>query len=337
MLENLGPIMCKTVPDRGITSISFAWLKKLLDKPKIVNYRINQTFKEISKLPVILPRPLLLEQDHEINESSNFPKIQNIVDIFEAKFPRENKHIINRNLASLKIDKMKVSVWARLWNQYFDAAYCPKINTIKLGQNPKDLSHEMLHLASTYYDGKNLHSGFAFQRKEKGKLNEIGRGITEGYTSLLDLRYFQGDDKKEDGYSIERNTAVILDMIIGRRKMQEMYFNADGYSLVEELKEYDTEENVFKFLRSLDFLNYVLRDRKKVDNGNVNEAILFVSAKLQKWSFAGLNYLMKTNKIKEEAYRSLKTHAKNIIGDILNQQNKFNVTMYDPEENARKR
>lgn len=50
--------------------------------------------------------------------------------------------------------------------------------------------------------------------------------------------------------------------------MQSLYFNANLKGLIDALKQYSTEENVYNFITTLDFLNKHLTDKKLTPNSN---------------------------------------------------------------------
>lgn len=54
------------------------------------------------------------------------------------------------------------------------------------------IMHELFHASSTVKTNKEIKSGFLSIVKDKGKLLYRCLGLNEGYTALLDDRYFSG-------------------------------------------------------------------------------------------------------------------------------------------------
>lgn len=110
------------------------------------------------------------------------------------------------------------------------------------------LNHELLHMASTYKKGIVIFSGF---EQNIGKKFHAGSGLNEGYTELLNRRYFSSA-KVKGSYPEQQFIALGIEQIIGREKMETLYFNADLEGLVEELSKYVSVSDVHKLLRTID-------------------------------------------------------------------------------------
>ncbi len=156
-----------------------------------------------------------------------------------------NKSFFYHNVSNLKINTCDTF---RKFNIFIAEYDCVK-NIIYITSN-HSLAHELTHASSSYYDGDD-YSGLS--------QNGLGIGINEGYTELLTERYyFHGDS-----YPVERKIANNLEKITEKDKMEECYYTANLYDFVEELKQYDSEENVLNFLNCVDIIsdlvdNYVL-------------------------------------------------------------------------------
>ena len=98
-------------------------------------------------------------------------------------------------------------------------------------------------------DGK-LFTGF---RQEPNIGRGIGVGLNEGYTQFLTKRYF-GNDVLES-YEFEQAMSELLELIVGKEKMESLYFNADLFGLIQELKQYYNEEGIMQFISNMDFLS----------------------------------------------------------------------------------
>ena len=62
-------------------------------------------------------------------------------------------------------------------------------------------------------------------------------------------------------YTYEKRIAETLEIIVGKEKMQSLYFNANLNGLVEYLKKYAPEYDIYKFISTLDFLNEHMGDK----------------------------------------------------------------------------
>ena len=137
------------------------------------------------------------------------------------------------------------------------AQYCMNNNVIEIIDYLRFndfIDHELLHLSSSIKDEDgNLYSGFIQTRGEYG----IGYGLDEGYTSLLDDRYFLHRSKTKEIenlriYQIVKIIAKRIEEFIGKEEMEDLYFTADLLSLVNTLSKYTSISSTTKFLHNLD-------------------------------------------------------------------------------------
>ena len=90
----------------------------------------------------------------------------------------------------------------------------------------------------------------------------IGKGINEGYTEYLTEEYF---DKDRVGYDFEVFIASYIEDIVGIDKMSKLYFKSNIKGLIDELKQYENEEQIIYFFKCLDFYN-TNSNNKKIRN-----------------------------------------------------------------------
>lgn len=110
--------------------------------------------------------------------------------------------------------------------------------------------HELMHMASFYLTDDGIYMiGF---RQFRPFLLDIGGGLNEGYTELLTERYFfdQGVDYT---YKCLVNFAKDIESIVGKDKMEELYFNSDLYNLKEDIIKDCSEEEFMQFLNDSDW------------------------------------------------------------------------------------
>ena len=121
------------------------------------------------------------------------------------------------------------------------------------------ISHELFHMASTYYDKKGniCYSGFTQTYKNK----TIGRGITEGYTQYLTDDYCKNDPNHLKGipYIVEGNIIERLEDVVRKEKLKELYFKSDLLGLIKELNKYADIKEIMNFIKKVDFVYYIRR------------------------------------------------------------------------------
>jgi len=162
--------------------------------------------------------------------------------------------LLGKNLSSLKIKVDPKFIYYFCFEKESRANYTVGNNTISLLKVDarKNIFHELFHTASSY-EGQN---GFLFAGFRQYRIldSSIGLGLNEGYTQLLTERYFYDLDITKS-YPLEVKAARNLESIIGREKMEKLYFKADLYGLKEECEQYYGVDSKFEqFLRDLDWV-----------------------------------------------------------------------------------
>lgn len=199
-----------------------------------------------------------LKQDKEI--------LKYIKIILENNKPEYNK-ILYKNLPTLKsfITKEDFKKAGLDYNEgnliKAYGTYSISTNTIKLYTScSKTEIHELLHMSSSMINKNISYSGFSqtvyFSNKLfKSKLinKHIGRGLNEGYTNMLALRYMYLLGYEKDSFPLEK-LAYIMEYIIGEEEMKKLYFSVDLKSLIDKLSIYDSSENIIKLLVRMDKL-----------------------------------------------------------------------------------
>lgn len=127
-------------------------------------------------------------------------------------------------------------------------------------ESKRSAYHETLHMASSCYDSETdiLFSGFSYTSKKE----EIGVGITEGYVELLCDR----DERNgrsipriyDDGtyiveYEYVKQLARQLEIIIGKEKLEKIFFTSGYNGLIDEFKKLGkSEKEILKFFKNCD-------------------------------------------------------------------------------------
>ena len=130
------------------------------------------------------------------------------------------------------------------------------IELITLNRYKTFIDHELLHMASTIKDENgNIYSGFIQLRGENG----IGYGIDEGYTALLDDRYFlnRTEEKKtlnKKTYCLVKYLAGMVEEFVGKEDMEDLYFEANLFELVDFLSSYTSLDEAGQFIHNIDII-----------------------------------------------------------------------------------
>lgn len=141
------------------------------------------------------------------------------------------------------------------------------------------VNETLLRMASTYRNGKVELCGFS---RIGGEAETVGYGLNDGYIKILNRRYFYPEEVSTlplDAEKAEQEIAAYgIERLIGREKMERLYFNADLTGLVQSLTEYMSEQTARDLIYKIDSLsttNGVERNtiamelRTKVANLNV--------------------------------------------------------------------
>lgn len=180
------------------------------------------------------------------------------IDKLEEAFAGRNLVYFHNNIKNLKF-KTKLSKVDKFFDKSMIGSYNPVKNTIQIdpSNTSRALSHELLHLASTTKDFSKVFTGFAQRRN----IACFGYGLNEGYTELLNNRYFL--DKKSTIYYAEQLYAQGIEKLVGRQQMEYYYFIGELSYLYQDLKKYYSDEEIQKLIVSLDIINdYSYNDKR---------------------------------------------------------------------------
>lgn len=114
------------------------------------------------------------------------------------------------------------------------------------------MSHELIHLFSSTYDDKNRREFIGFSQRDLDTRFEIGRGINEGYTTLIDERVFP-ENYDPHSYTYEMKIAELVELFFEDAKdMQHLFFNHNLPGLIKKLEEYAEREEIISLLYKID-------------------------------------------------------------------------------------
>ena len=181
-------------------------------------------------------------------------------------------------------------------------------------------SHELLHMSSSSKNAGKLCSGFHHYYAPFHLLtvSSIGMGINEGYTELLNERIF-GAENKGGIYEFYKEVARLVESVIGREKMTNMYFSNDLKGLVNQLSIYVPEKKSKNFILNLD---RALKDHRVIQNV-LNYLVILINNKIQQ----DLKNNLISNEDAIQKYNELKKSIENmasIINEMERKKGKLN-------------
>ena len=83
---------------------------------------------------------------------------------------------------------------------------------------------------------------------------DIGTGLNEGYTQVLNERYFYSKGTYIGCYSLFVRFASYLEVLVGQEKMESLYFKADLEGLIQELEKYASRDEVLRLIKDIDYI-----------------------------------------------------------------------------------
>lgn len=241
--------------------------------------------------------------DRKVENTYLFSKYYNsAVELFVKRLeevkPNFDFYYLKKNLETLTIksklffkDKNKEDLLA---------FYTWRNNSINLsvGNIFSCIYHELLHMASTdACDDYNLYCGFS----QISPLRHVGCSFNEGYTELLTERYFY-DQGINCSYSVEVRIAKMAEKIVGRDRMEELFFKADLYGLCEEFIKDTTKEKFIQFLDDVDYIHS--NDEKYTEE--------FKDIYQRTWEFLYFTYFKKQVRLYNNGEISEENYQKNI-------------------------
>lgn len=235
-------------------------------KPISTNFNLIKDFKiknaNTAALPVEVVRKFDDINEKEILKKQFGPLIMEFVEVVKENIPEIDLTILFNNLNTLNSSIKSFKLLNLILGSEIAGQYDPKNNTLELSKSNYSLTidHELFHASTTVVDNTAgiIYCGF---QQITSKNKTIGEGLNEGYTQYLTEKYFGKKRPLLKAYVYEKRIAEIVEKIIGEKKMKTLYFSANLNGLVECLKQYSSEEDVYRFINALDFLNKHMKDK----------------------------------------------------------------------------
>lgn len=220
------------------------------------------------KQTIEIEKPIIL---HNINKIETFPFINEyyrpiIYDFYNTLTKEVKKEYLSsfyQNITSLTIEEKRglINTLITLFTSGSYDYYNNKINIYPFQERYCDIiKHELLHMSTRKKDKDKCHIGFLQVQKEI----YIGNALNEGYTEIMCKR-LQKDYQTTPSYKYPFIIAQIIEKIVGKEKMKELYFTGNLYELTNILTKYNTKSNIKDFLIDTDYILSPLY-RKELSN-----------------------------------------------------------------------
>ena len=208
---------------------------------------------------------------YDINLLHSAKKYEHIIDGFKEVIDYKLSHCNNsafyNNIEELSvrtIDKNTPPI--NLPSTHYDSDYT-QITLNELEYQSKDITeeeyqrnienaftNELIHLATSYTRGVLTSTGF--QQTIPG-VQMVGMGLNEGYTELINRRYFQqklpeNASEPINVYEEQQIFAYGIEKLIGRKTMEKLFFDADLEGLVTEMSKYADINVVLDIIKKID-------------------------------------------------------------------------------------
>lgn len=236
-----------------ITKINLSLFKRKQNKTRnlklykmrtSLNARFEQDFFDILKY-------FNLKEYLEYIDNSQFPEeFKEIIKTFVKNVDQENLRLCIRNLNTIKLNKKSIiKDFKDYLNSFLSSLivagkYYPQENSIDIYFPSKQvLSHEFIHMCTN----NKTNCGFNLDTRFN---EEIGLGLNEGYTELLNQRIFK---YKHCAYSKNVGIVKLLETFFDNPKdLENAFFHNDLDKVILQFCKYGTKEEFFNLLENLD-------------------------------------------------------------------------------------
>ena len=247
------------------------------------------------EFPRVIQDSLFLTGNNEMFDVYH-KRLKNIYEIVSNNVNKDNVKLLYNGMPFVEIKKQytKGMIFNNLFINTlaeFDAIN-KKIYLYSGRLSGSSLNHELLHLLSSYYDKEKdiLYSGF----EQTSKSGNMGEAFNEGYTEYQNGEIFHVN-VNDTIYVYEIIIIKLLEQVIGKSRMKDLYFHGDLYNFINELAKYTNISNIKKMIYKSD---YILRYRRcYFKNHKVKEYLLEMNAFILEIYTNYLLYLYNNNYI----------------------------------------
>lgn len=324
LLDALSPVIITYVGNRAVS--------KAIDI-----YNLRKDYKPQNIKSISLP-PEVMTQTSEINNEELVRQqfgnsILNFANTVKERIPNADLTFLYNNLQSLNVACKSLKLYNFIFKKGTAGTYDVKKNEIVVREDDylETIDHEMFHMASSVFRKSDGMRFCGFSQSRLKTLKKIGDGINEGYTQLLSERYFGDKDGVAGAYPLEVHLVEKLEQIIGKDKMEYMFFRADLNGLIQTLKQYDSEENIMKFISGVDFLHNHFSDKKllPLENGMIQNSLTSVNQFLIKCYTEKLKTELNNGEIDSEVLKERLATYISMLGTSITNRNGKKVRKYD--------
>lgn len=171
--------------------------------------------------------------------------------------------------------------------------------------------HELLHVSSFIRCRNETHCGFCVRRNDSVP---IGNGINEGYTELLNERYFTPNYNRHS-YNIERKYMHIIEYIVGQSNLINMYSSANLEGFIRHLEQFIDRRSIITFIHNLDFITITKDNKNDLINKSIRSCYKqcndFIIRLIYNYSY----YLLSNKSISQREYDKLNEFLMNMLID----------------------
>lgn len=268
-----------------------------------------------------------LKQNYTILENFDdkfIEYINNFLNTLQAKNPNIDLNLFYKNLIDLSIKEKNNFNRFIVFKTAIKGLYKFENNQIQVLKDdyPFTIFHELLHCASTKKEQNCFSIGFY----KKYKKFSIGNALNEGYTTLLEERYFNNNFRKND-YNNIKYISKTIELLIGKDKMEKFYFTSDLNGLIKEFKKYSANKRqIMFFLDELDYINSNLGFKETISSCQtaIEHVVHFLINCYKKKDSSKLNeYINNFNR---------KIKVNNITYNFSNIHSKYEIEQYYIDE-----
>ena len=300
-----------------------------------IKYELKDTKLDVTKINMthdIESKNNLL--DLSVFENTIFEdKINIFCNSITNNISEDNLVLFYNNINSLNIELKDFSFLNFLLKRNTNGAYSYMDNIILLNKNiySKVIFHELEHLSSSLFVDNVSYCGFS----QAFNHCVIGSGINEGYTEVLTRRYFSEYDINES-YNYLTYIIKKLELVIGEDKMNNFYYNASLYGLVDELKNYSMLEEIGNFIINTDYLCGLYKKLNNFDiklmYNNIINSLKGINDYLTKIYIVKQYKLLNANKVSEDEIDNNINSFINSLPVSITLNNK-KIEFYNDEDN----
>ncbi len=219
-----------------------------LNNPISEKYRLQKIDKRLTVVDIDKVKEITI--NHYIEKDKVFVNTESdkINKIFENFVNVMNENFEEKDLGNLYDNIIWVLFKKHRFTKY-NGDYGPVTNVIRsLSEDEIDsINHELIHMSANPYDDTDDYGGFYYTLDNY----VIGYGLDEGYTELLNKRYF--NSKTQNAYRLQIIICRYLEELVGQKKMEKMYLNANLFGLIKELKQTHETKEIERFIAAIDF------------------------------------------------------------------------------------